>query len=612
MNLDTASKTLKIFEFFEDSEFMIPEIQRNYTWTEKEQVRKLLQDLIKFSSADHSHAQNYFLGTCIMYEGSEYNGAMQIMDGQQRVTSIIAFYCAIKAHLEKKCRLLSGRQKDKMEDHIEFISEKILFSDEGFQKCRLNPKSKSDKIIVEQMIKLNGDSLEDKYDKGSTEGMRLLNSPLSRAFMFFYNKLILHAKKNSPNDPHQYLVDLSMTVGNRIILTKTVTTTLPMAFQMFVSVNGPGKPLISYDVLRGIAIAKAHSLGIQRKVNPILRSLNNTIEDLRSTASSEAAADKKVTDCLLYWLESRKGKNIHNNQVVNLIEHDIQEFQNVDSFEEMFEQFERFAMYYTMINQSSTRIIYDTKDKGIRNRILCLTGVSKNWTANHVGVLVCLHMMDVSDRELIKVMQLIEWVNFRGFNTQIANKLENLLPRIASAILKGISVDRWGDRAVKKIKEWLAEGGASFDSLTEARLTMNQAKAFLHKITNCNINPRENALVAAQFLPVSSPPPWRVRSEVEEPKSVSMLLGNYFLISKQNQTEIDRWKKDPSTRISLIKKYSVKGQQKAEIEQIEKRILANQNSFTSTQINQRNTSFIRELNILFPRDGPKFTSEPPK
>ena len=166
-------------------------------------------------------------------------------------------------------------------------------------------------------------------------------------------------------------------VGNRIILTKTVTKTLPMAFQMFVSVNGAGKPLISYDVLRGIAIAKAHSLGIQKKVNPILRSLNSAVEELRNTASKEEAADTKVTDCLLYWLESRKGKNIQNNQVVSIIENDIQSFENLDSFDEMFEEFESFVKLYTFINDPKTRLMYDTIDRGARNRILCLTGVSK-------------------------------------------------------------------------------------------------------------------------------------------------------------------------------------------------------------------------------------------
>ena len=150
--METESKTFKIFDFFNKSEFMIPEIQRNYTWTEKDQVRKLLQDIIKFSNIDHSHVPNYFLGTCIMYEGSEYGGAMQIMDGQQRVTSIMAFYCAIKSHLEKKARILSGKQKDDLEDYIELISERIIFSDQEFQNCRLNPKSKSEHLLIKYII----------------------------------------------------------------------------------------------------------------------------------------------------------------------------------------------------------------------------------------------------------------------------------------------------------------------------------------------------------------------------------------------------------------------------------------------------------------------------
>lgn len=426
IEMETDSKTYKIFDFYDQSVFMIPEIQRNYTWTEKDQVRKLLEDIIKFSTEDHNHIPNYFLGTCIMYEGTEYGGAMQIMDGQQRVTSLMAFYCAIKSHLEKKARSLAGKEKDEIEDYIEFVSEKIIFSDEGFNESRLNPKSQIDKIIVEQMVKLNGDSLEEKFDKNSANGIRLLSSPLAKAFTFFYDKLLLRANKIQPENPHKYLINLSTLVGNRIILTKTVTKTLPMAFQMFVSVNGPGKPLISYDVLRGISIAKAHSLGIQKKVNPILRTLNDAVEELRSTASNEQAADTKVTDCLLYWLESRKGKNIQNNQVVSIIEKDIQSFQNLDAFQEMFGEFTSFVTYYKFVNHNTTRSVSDNMNCGVRNRIQCLTGVKKHWKASHIGALVCLHMKNAEQKEILKVMQLIEWVIFRGHNTQISNKLENL------------------------------------------------------------------------------------------------------------------------------------------------------------------------------------------
>ena len=180
------------------------------------------------------------------------------------------------------------------------------------------------------------------------------------------------------------------------------------------------------------------------------------------------------------------------------------------------------------------------------------------------------------------------------------------MPQIARLILNGKSIDDWGDEFIRKMKDLLANLGASFDPLYEARLSMNEAKGFLHKITNCQLNPGDRDLVTAQFLPESSPSPWNVRSEKIEPKSVSNLLGNYFLISKQRQVDIKRWKKDPLPRISMIKKYSVKGTQKATVEHIEKQVLVNPNHFTSKEINRRTSNLIRELDILFPKDGPKF------
>ena len=86
----------------------------------------------------------------------------------------------------------------------------------------------------------------------------------------------------------------------------------------------------------------------------------------------------------------------------------------------------------------------------------------------------------------MKVMQLIEWVVFRGFNTQISNKLENLMPQIARLILNGKSIDDWGDEFIRKMKDLLANLGASFDPLYEARLSMNEAKASCIKLPIVN------------------------------------------------------------------------------------------------------------------------------
>ena len=108
----------------------------------------------------------------------------------------------------------------------------------------------------------------------------------------------------------------------------------------------------------------------------------------------------------------------------------------------MLEQFESFVCWYTLLNNSETRHAFGLYDSYTRDRILCLTGLSKNWVPNHVSFSFIM-MMNASPEETTKVMQLIEWVEFRGFFTQIANKLENIL-QVAKRILDGKSVTNGG------------------------------------------------------------------------------------------------------------------------------------------------------------------------
>ena len=60
-------------------------------------------------------------------------------------------------------------------------------------------------------------------------------------------------------------------IGERVLLTKTITKTLPMAFQMFVSVNG-AEAIDLYDAYEHCQ--QRNFLGLQRKVNTMLRLLN--------------------------------------------------------------------------------------------------------------------------------------------------------------------------------------------------------------------------------------------------------------------------------------------------------------------------------------------------
>lgn len=78
--------------------FVIPEYQRPYAWTD-EQVETLFEDLWDFTatSGGTEREGSYFLGSVVSYENEE--GEQEIIDGQQRITSLFLLLRAIYTKL---------------------------------------------------------------------------------------------------------------------------------------------------------------------------------------------------------------------------------------------------------------------------------------------------------------------------------------------------------------------------------------------------------------------------------------------------------------------------------------------------------------------------------
>lgn len=77
---------------------VIPEYQRPYAWTD-EQVETLFEDLWEFTttSGGTEHKGSYFLGSVVAYENED--GEQEIIDGQQRITSLFLLLRAIYTKL---------------------------------------------------------------------------------------------------------------------------------------------------------------------------------------------------------------------------------------------------------------------------------------------------------------------------------------------------------------------------------------------------------------------------------------------------------------------------------------------------------------------------------
>jgi len=78
-------KTFSLDEFFAKS-YMVPAYQRNYSWGGQE-VRQLVVDLYEFFQ--DSKSPYYLLGDVIVVEGRSPDYDLEIIDGQQRITTLM-------------------------------------------------------------------------------------------------------------------------------------------------------------------------------------------------------------------------------------------------------------------------------------------------------------------------------------------------------------------------------------------------------------------------------------------------------------------------------------------------------------------------------------------
>lgn len=83
-------------QFFASKFFNIPKYQRSYAW-EKQNVRELFEDIKEALDTNANH----YIGTVVLAKTDE-SAVFNIVDGQQRMTTILMFISVLIRRLEDK------------------------------------------------------------------------------------------------------------------------------------------------------------------------------------------------------------------------------------------------------------------------------------------------------------------------------------------------------------------------------------------------------------------------------------------------------------------------------------------------------------------------------
>ena len=114
-----------------DALYQIPRYQRPYSWSD-DQLEKLWEDLMEAYHAD----QNYFLGSVITAKPEEKSSYLDVVDGQQRLTTLVIMLCVYRDLFPN----INSDIEDPESVDSDIIKDSIKYKDK-FERLRLRTHS---------------------------------------------------------------------------------------------------------------------------------------------------------------------------------------------------------------------------------------------------------------------------------------------------------------------------------------------------------------------------------------------------------------------------------------------------------------------------------------
>lgn len=216
-----------------ETRFVIPEYQRPYAWTEDE-IRTLFDDLKDFTKKriEENEKETYFLGCIVSYKNQ--NNELEIIDGQQRITTLMLLLRAIYAKLEN-----SDTNEKEVANFINLINP-ALWSVDPYT----GDVEKKDILLKSNVINNDGNEiLKNILETGIADSNKKDN--YSKNYIIL-QKLLDEYSQNEPLAIYKFIYSIL----NSCIILPIQTETLDTALTIFSTLNNRGLPLSDADIFK--------------------------------------------------------------------------------------------------------------------------------------------------------------------------------------------------------------------------------------------------------------------------------------------------------------------------------------------------------------------------
>ncbi len=230
LNIDQQT----IYQLFSDkkSDFLIPDYQRPYAWGDTE-CQTLWDDIFAFAFPDDdcdkfNKEDEYFLGPIVTYKN---NGKQEIIDGQQRLTTLMLLLRAFYA------KFLNMQDKNSVS--IRNSIAKCIWKADEFDNLI------EDELKIDSQVSTDDDKEEFLYILRHGEAEKQFKSKYANVFRFFQVKIEEFIGKYPA-----YCAHLPARIMNNCILLPIEAETQDTALRIFSTLNDRGLPLSDADIFK--------------------------------------------------------------------------------------------------------------------------------------------------------------------------------------------------------------------------------------------------------------------------------------------------------------------------------------------------------------------------
>lgn len=221
-----------IGKLIKDRQLAVPIYQRPYAWEEKN-ISDLFSDI---HNAISSNENEYFLGTIVLSE-KENSSELEIVDGQQRITSIVIFLSSIRDYFENH-----NQQRQANSIQNDFISGYDRQRDENLPKLKLG---QLDNTFFRKYIV---DKIEEKQTKDSHRRIAT-----TKKLAIEQIERLVKASNQDLNLLHEWI----KFIEEKLKVVSIIVPSKANAFTIFETLNDRGIELAQVDLLKNYLYSKA-------------------------------------------------------------------------------------------------------------------------------------------------------------------------------------------------------------------------------------------------------------------------------------------------------------------------------------------------------------------